>query len=198
MLRRWIKVQGLALALLGMFGLISTAKADPAAEAYIQGLANEVQAIYATDLSDDQKRSQLGGLVREHVDLNRVGLFVLGPNARQISPELRREYLQAFSGYATNLYVTQLANVAHETLQVTGSLDRSARDVIVDSEVVSDTENEGLVVSWRVRIKDGAHSIIDVGAAELWLAVEQRAQFTSVIANNGGGESGVRALLEEF
>ena len=41
-------------------------------------------------------------------------------------------------------------------------------------------------------------SIFDAGANEIWLAIEQQEQFTSIIANNGGGVKGIDALIEDM
>ena len=55
------------------------------------------------------------------------------------------------------------------------------------------------VIHWRVyRDRDGAMSVVDAGADNVWLAIEQRSQFTSIIANNGGGAKGIDALIAEL
>ena len=41
-------------------------------------------------------------------------------------------------------------------------------------------------------------TVVDAGADNIWLAIEQRSQFTSIIANNGGGAKGIDALLEQL
>jgi phospholipid transport system substrate-binding protein len=54
-------------------------------------------------------------------------------------------------------------------------------------------------VHWRVyRHRDGHLTIVDVGADNIWLAIEQLEQFTSVIANNGGPPAGIDALIADL
>ena len=38
----------------------------------------------------------------------------------------------------------------------------------------------------------------DAGADNIWLGIEQRSQFESIIANNGGGVAGIDALIAEL
>ncbi|MEL7486788.1 MAG: ABC transporter substrate-binding protein, partial [Pseudomonadota bacterium] len=131
-----------------------------------------------------------------------VGRFVLGQYARQMTDAQKLVYRPLFRRFATNIYQNVLADYAGETLSVAGSVDRSARDVIVNSKVDGGGANgqyRNLVVHWRVyRSRDGAQSVVDAGADGIWLAIEQQSQFKSVIANNGGGECGIDALIKNL
>lgn len=200
-----LKTWGLSLhwavaALAAAFALLAapSAKADPAAEAYVQKLADEVFTILNADATDAEKRQGLRNFIDRNVDTRRIGRFTLGPYARQISRETFNEFATLFKQYATAVYEAQLENYSGERLVVFDSLDRSARDVIVRSRIAGNPDYNDLVVNWRVLRVDSGFAIVDVGAQDIWLSVEQRSQFTSIVANNGGGERGVRALINEL
>ena len=134
--------------------------------------------------------------------MRRVSRFVLGQYARVITDEQKAVYEPLFKKFATTVYQNALSEYSGEKLAVTNSVDRSERDIIVNSKVVDAPAGSGfadLVVHWRVyRAKDGKLSVIDAGAEGVWLAIEQQGQFKSVIANNGGGNKGIDALIKDL
>ena len=187
----------------GLFLVVvaSPAAADDEAEAYIQAILDEAEPVLkATD--EATRLSGIEALVDQYVDMRRIGMFTLGQYARRITDEQKDTYLSLFREYATLVYRDALTNYSGQALQVTGSVDRSARDIIVNSKIVDARPGDAfadLVVHWRIyRSRDGVLSVVDAGADNIWLAIEQRSQFTSVIANNGGGEAGIDALIEEL
>jgi phospholipid transport system substrate-binding protein len=185
----------------GVFLAASPARADDEAEAFIEGVLVEAEPILKAE-TQAEMFDGIAALVDKYVDMRRVGLFALGQYARKITPEQKEIYLPLFKKYATQIYQNSLSEYSGQKLSVTGSVDRSERDIIVNSKVVGASPGDSLadlVVHWRVyRDRDGALTIIDAGANEVWLAIEQRSQFTSIISNNGGGEAGIDALIAEL
>ena len=177
---------------------ITPARADEAAEAFVAEALNKAEPYMA---SDDQQTFFDGVemLVNEYADMKRVGRFTLGQYARRITPEQAAIFDPLFKEYATMIYQKGLEQYAGEKLKVTGSVDRSERDIIVNSKLVNPSpgvEGADSVIHWRVyRNRDGKMAVIDVGVDDIWLAIEQREEFTSVIANNGGPPAGIDALI---
>lgn len=180
---------------------IAPARADVAAEKFVAGIlvdANKVLAV--SDVS--ARNAGIDSLVDKYVDMDRVARFALGQYVRQATDAQMAEYLPLFRKYATSVYQATLEPYTGEALQVTDSMDRSDRDFIVNSKVVGakpGSQYADLVVHWRIyRAADGAQSVVDAGASGVWLAIEQRSTFTSVIANNGGGAAGIDALITDL
>lgn len=177
------------------------ALADDAAETYVQGILDEATPI----LSGADHETMLDGvesLVDKYVDMRRIGRFVLGQYARQMTEAQEAEYFPLFGRYAKAIYRNTLSDYAGGTIVVTGSVDRSERDIIVNSKLENPEPGSAYantVIHWRVyRDRDGAMSVVDAGADNVWLAIEQRSQFGSIISNNGGGEKGIDALIAEL
>lgn len=177
------------------------AAADAAAETYIQGVLDEAEPILG-EADDDALFDGLAALVDKYVDMRRVGLFTLGQYARQMTAEQKAEYLPLFKKYATRVYQNSLSNYSGQKLNVKNSVDRSERDIIVNSKIVDARPGDSfadITVHWRVyRNRGGKMTVVDAGADNVWLAIEQRSQFTSIIANNGGGSKGIDALIEQL
>jgi len=187
--------------LAALFTAGAPAMADEAAEAYIQTVLTEADPIFNA-IDEQTMFDGIADLVDRHVDIRRVGLFTLGQYARQITDEQKATYLILFKDYATLIYQESLSNYSGQKLIVTNSVDRSARDIIVNSKIVDAKPGDqfaNITVHWRVyRDKQGNLGIVDAGADNIWLAIEQRSQFTSIIANNGGGEQGMDALIAQL
>ena len=180
---------------------LSPAFADKAAEDFVAGILVDANAVFkAPDIA--ARNAGIETLVDKFVDMDRVAKFALGQYVRQASEAQMAEYLPLFRDYATSVYQSTLDPYTGEALEVTGSVDRTARDIIVNSKVVGakpGSQYADLVVHWRVyRAADGKQSVVDAGASGVWLAIEQQATFKSVIANNGGGAAGIDALIADL
>lgn len=193
------------LALLGgsipALALSAPARAsDAAAEQFMAAVLVDANAAMAE--ADTKRQFDLiDTLVDRHVDMRRTGRFVLGRYARQMSDEQAARYYPLFRKFATVIYQNILSEYNSERLQVTGSVARSARDIIVNSKVENAKPGDRFadtVFQWRLyRSADGL-KVVDAGANNIWLAIEQRSQFESVIANNGGGTKGIDALISQL
>jgi phospholipid transport system substrate-binding protein len=177
------------------------ALADKQAESFISGVLREANPVFAQKEAS-ARNAGIDALVAKYVDLDRTGQFVLGQYARAMTPQQKAAYKPLFRDYATRVYRKTLEGYQGETLAVTGSVDRSAKDIIVNSKVVGAAANSPYarsVIMWRVyRGEDGKMTIFDAGADNVWLAIEQQSQFKAVIANNGGGAKGIDALIDDL
>jgi phospholipid transport system substrate-binding protein len=177
------------------------ARADQAAETFVAGVLCEANEVF--DRNDKAARDAgIEALVDKYVDMSRVAMFVLGQYAKQITPAQKAEYFPLFRKFATTVYQGALAEYSGERLAVTDSVDRTAKDVIVNSKIVGAKPGDkfyDVVFTWRVyRGDDGKMSIFDAGADGVWLAIEQQSQFKSIISNNGGGSKGIDALIADL
>ncbi len=195
------KFANLCAALSGLALLTTPALADEAAEKFVESVLVEANGVFRAP-SVEARDAGVDALVDKYVDMNKVARFALGPYVRQASDAQMATYLPLFRKYATSVYRTTLDAYSGEQLEVTDSVDRSARDFIVNSKVVgakAGSPYADMVVHWRVyRAADGAQSVVDAGASGVWLAIEQQSTFKSVIANNGGGAAGIDALIADL
>ena len=177
------------------------ASADEAAEAFVATILDDANEVFR---SKDRAARDAGveRLVDTYVDMKRVAMFVLGQYARVITPEQKEVYVPLVRRYSTSIYQEALADYQGQRLKVTGSVDRTANDIVVSSEFADAKPGEAFaetVFTWRVyKGADGKLAVVDAGADGVWLAIEQQSQFKSVIANNGGGKAGIDALIADL
>jgi phospholipid transport system substrate-binding protein len=194
-------VKSAAALAAALAAVLTPAAADEAAERFVARILDEANEVFAAPTLA-ARNAGIERLVDRYVDMQRVARFALGPYVRQASEAQLEEYYPLFRRYATTVYQGMLDEYTGERLEVTGSVDRSERDIIVNSRIVDakpGSEYEDLVVHWRVyRPADGGETIVDAGAAGVWLAIEQQSTFKSIIANNGGGSAGIDALIADL
>jgi len=190
----------LSIITLAFSAAVQPAFADAEAEAFVTGILSDANRVFDAE-TEAERFDGIAILVDEYVDLRRTGLFVLGQYARRISPEQKEIYLPLFKKYATQIYQKSLSEYSGQKLEVTNSVDRSERDIIVNSKIANAKPGDqfaDITVHWRIYRRDGKMTVFDAGAEGVWLAIEQQSQFKSIISNNGGGEKGIDALITEL
>lgn len=189
------------VAALAFAAFTAPAHADDAVETYVQDILDEAAPALDAPTRDEMLEG-IAAIVDKHIDLRRIGRFTLGQYARQLTDEQKETYYPLFKDYATLVYQKTLSDYSGQKLEVTDSIVRSERDIIVNAKIAGAQPGDqfaDLNIHWRVyRSREGELSIVDAGANNVWLAIEQRSQFTSVIANNGGGAKGIDALIAQL
>mgnify|MGYP001793089472 CR=1 FL=1 len=182
--RKWI----LAATMLAVSAL--PAFADAKTEEYVRTNANDVLAsLNAPGLTAAERRAQFQTYMDEFANLDAVAKFVIGKYAKRFSDEEMDAYLATFREYALAVYEFYFNEYRGRDVKVVGSTDRNARDSIVDTEIVR-ADGQELEVRWRVLNRGGQYQVVDVALnAEgnlIWLAIEQQAQFLSILDKNNG------------
>ncbi|MAK60156.1 MAG: toluene tolerance protein [Ponticaulis sp.] len=179
--------------------------ADKATEDFVRKNANlALASLNDPNLTHDQRSVEFQRLMNQFTDIERLSRFVIGKYARRFSDADMATYKEAYSRYALAVYEAQLDQYRGNEVVVTGSVDRSDSDSIVDS--VIERPQGDLHVKWRVLKDDDnaevPYQVVDV-ALDLdgnlpWLAIEQRAQFLSLLDRNNGSAAGLIAKINEM
>ncbi len=84
---------------------------------------------------------------------------------------------------------SRLSKYKGQTLKVTGSVQRAADDVVVNTDVVNPgaPNSQPLKAAFRVRkTSDGRSIVTDIQVEGVWLALSQRSDFTGFLQQHGG------------
>ena len=194
---RWLA----ALALLVFIPLscASTARADtaapniPAEEFVSVNIQKGLGILDNQTLSAEERSRRFQDLLLGITDVRRIALFTLGQYARTAPQDDQDAFIAAFRDYSIAVYRSYLGTYAGQTLKIIGSREHSPTDFVVATRVVDPNEGNGpaLEIDFRVRTDTGQPEVTDLGVAGMWLAVEERDQFGSFLAQNRGD---VRAL----
>ncbi len=179
----------------------STARAALPAETFIdQNVQKGLSILANQNLTDAQRRSQFRGFLLSLTDLNRIALFTLGPAKRTASDSEKAAFVDAFRDFAVAIYETRLSNYSGQTLKITGSTPTGRGDTIVQTTLIDphSSDNQPLPVAFRVSTTDGKMVVIDVNVLGVWLAIEERDQFSSFLSEHANSVPALVAHLKEL
>ena len=174
-----------------------SAQADEACEAFVS------DAVHAAFDQIERQSAQdafvsVQSTVEATVDQRKLARFTLGRFAQTADERQLNLYETALTEYLSAVLLNYLGGATGLTVEVSRSVDRSARDCIAETIIHQDNQDD-LILSWRV-IRDADNmSIVDVATIQsgntLWLSIELKAQFAELLDRNGGQ---VEALIAEL
>jgi|HubBroStandDraft_6_1064221.scaffolds.fasta_scaffold65089_2 phospholipid transport system substrate-binding protein len=180
----------IAALLLTLSCLISVpARADSAAENFVRSNVQQGLTILNNHrIPDAQRRAQFRDFLTGLTDIRRIALFTLGPARRTASPQEIEQFVNAFRDYAVSVYESRLSAYSGQTLKVTGGTERAPGDDIVTTVLLDpnghSSQGEPIEVDFRVENESGHSVVIDASIAGVWLALEERDQFTAFLQEN--------------
>ena len=197
-----------ALLALGLIfaGMAPAAAATTPAETFVQdNIHVGLDILNNKSLSTDARRTQFANFLLSLTDMKRIADFTLGQYRRGASPADLAAFDTAFQNYAVAVYQSYFAKYAGQTLKVTNSQARTADDFIVATQLIDPKDHSGqapLEMDFRVRTDGGKLVVTDFSVAGIWLALEERDQFTSFLGQNGGNiamlDSHLNDLAKQF
>jgi phospholipid transport system substrate-binding protein len=198
--RRIVLMMALLLALPFAFAAQPARAASPAETFIDQNVQKGLSILADKSLSDQARRDKFRTFLLGLTDLKRIALFTLGPAKRTASEAEKAAFVDAFRDFAVSIYETRLTSYSGQTLKVTGSQSTSRGDTIVNTTLVDPhaSTNQPLPVAFRVSNSDGKMVVIDVNVLGVWLAIEERDQFSSFLGDHGNSLPALVAHLKEL
>ncbi len=191
----------MAVAVAGL-AAVPAAAASSGAEAFVQANVQKGLAILNNHgASADQKRGQFESFVLGLTDMKRIANFTLGQYRHGATPQEQDAFAAAFQNYAVAVYQSYFAKYSGQSLRVTGSQDHGPGDTIVTTQLIDPNDHSGqtpLEVDFRVLSDGGKYVVIDFSVAGIWLALEERDQFSSFLGQNGGSIPSLISHLKDL
>jgi phospholipid transport system substrate-binding protein len=200
--RRGVLALGLGLGGLSLLGGLPARAAGNVAEAFVDdNIHKGLDILNNKSLSTEQRRVQFEGFLLGLTDMKRIADFTLGQYRRGASPADLAAFDAAFQNYAVAVYQSYFAKYAGQTMKVTGSQARAADDFIVSTALIDPNDHSGqapLEVDFRVRTDTGKPVVTDFSVEGIWLALEERDQFTSFLGQNSGNIASLDSHLNDL
>ena len=175
--------------------------ANPAEDFVQQNIHKGLELLNNKQLSTEQRRTQFESFLLGLTDMKRIADFTLGQYRRTASPQDLAAFENAFQNYAVAVYQSYFSKYAGQSLKVTGSQARSQDDFIVATQLIDPSDKSGqqpLEVDFRVRTDSGKPVVVDFSVAGIWLALEERDQFTAFLGQNNGNINTLIAHLRDL
>lgn len=177
------------------------AAANPAEDFVQDNIHKGLELLNNKQLAADQRRAQFETFLLGLTDMKRIADFTLGQYRRSASPADLAAFEGAFQNYAVAVYQSYFAKYAGQTLKVTGSQTRAPDDFIVATQLIDPndkSDQQPLEVDFRVRTDSGKPVVVDFSVAGIWLALEERDQFTAFLGQNNGNIHTLNSHLSEL
>lgn len=174
------------------------ASADDGARAFTQTMIDSGFGILRDTRMDKATRvERFKAFIVEHMDARKTALFTLGNYRRGAPDGVVEPFVTAFTAYSTSIYGAHLVDYAGATVRVTGDVSNKPGDVTVTTVAEGGPLREPLRIAFRLVGEGGGYKVVDVQVAGIWLSVEQRDQFASVLSANRGDISSLTASLKD-
>jgi len=192
----------LVLALATLVGAAPARAATPA-ESFVQTSIEKGLGILGNKkISDTQRKTEFREFLIGLTDIRRTALFTLGAARRSANPTDVDAFVDAFRDYAIAIYETRLSAYSGQSLKVTGSTERAPGDFVVTTLLVDpsgDTaEKQPIQVDFRVDQDNGKFVVLDASVVGVWLAIEERDQFTAFLAQHDNAVPALTKHLKEL
>ena len=136
-----------------------------------------------------QRKAQFEEFLLGITDMKRIAAFTLGRYGTAASQTDKDAFARAFQDYAVAVYQSYFAKYSGQTLMVVRSTERAPGDSIVETNLVDPGDHSGqapLEIDFRVRTDSSKPVIVDFAVAGIWLALAERDDFGSVLAQGNG------------
>lgn len=148
-------------------------------------------------LSAADRRGQFETLLLSITDLDRAAAFTLGSYKSNASAADVVAFTTEFRSYAVAVYQSYFARYAGQTLQINGATQHASGDVIVSTQLISPHEAPQ-PIDFRVMDMNGKPMIVDFSVEGVWLAQEERDQFTAFLGQHAGSVSALTDHLKQI
>lgn len=161
------------------------------AEAFVQENIDHAYALLGnSSLSQEQRNARFRTFLLSLTDTNRVGRFTLGQYANSASPAAVADFESAFADYGVAVYESRLSEFKNLKIRVTGSAVLGEDDIVVAATASgAGLPNPATPVKLGFRIRkdtNGRLILTDMDVEGIWLALWERADFTSFLQQHGG------------
>jgi len=175
----------LSIAALGA----APARTEPSAENFVaSNIQHGLSILNNHGIPEGERRKQFRDFLTSLTDIRRIALFTLGAARRTATPEETDQFINAFRDYAVAVYESRLSAYSGQSLRVTGGTERAPGDYIVTTVLVeangSASQGQPIEVDFRVVNENGHLAVLDLSIAGVWLALEERDQFSAFLEEN--------------
>ena len=184
MRRRDVILAGGSFALLASLGAPALALETKTARDFVSQLADKTLAVLRADSNVQARASKLAPMLRDGLDLDSMGKFVLGRHAKELTPDQTQKFAKVFEKHVVETYSDLLARQSVADVKITGESKQPDGDVLINSEI-SRSGAPPTPYDWRVREGAGGLKVVDVVIGGVSLLITRRQEFGAVMRKDG-------------
>ena len=163
---------------------------------FIQSTVNRAASTLSSNLTKEERISELKQIAKDTVDIKGIGYYSLGSHRKGLDKDQLSIYSKAFKEYFLKSFSSRLAEYSNPEIEVISKNKLNKNYTIVLSKLVATDSRPEVKIEWRVYTKNPENLLIrDLIIEGLSLARTQKEEFNSIINSNDGN---VGALLENL
>lgn len=181
-------------------GRATDATPTSAAAQFVQSLGDQaLHLLSETEKPLTEREAAFRELMRENIDLDTIGRFVIGKEWRAASPEQREEYQTLFGIWTVQTYSRLMFSYEGGSFRIESARPAGQRDILVTTDV-RQPSGQSVKAGWRLRRQEDGFKIIDVLVEGVSMAATQRSEFDALIRRQGltGLIETLRAKVSSF
>ena len=144
-----------------------------------------VNAINDPRLNQTQRRDKVASILRNAIDIEGTGRFILGRYVRQASPAELQDYNKLFDEIIIRNLSARFGEYRGVKFSLGRSQQRTEEDALV-STLIERPNNPSFTLDWRVADINGQPKVVDVIAEGTSLRLTTRSEYAAVIQRNSG------------
>ena len=144
-----------------------------------------VNAINDQRLNQTQRRDKVASILRNAIDIEGTGRFILGRYVRQASPAELQDYLKLFDEIIIRNLSARFGEYRGVKFSLGRSQQRTEEDALV-STLIERPNSPAFTLDWRVAEINGQPRVVDVIAEGTSLRLTTRSEYAAVIQRNNG------------
>ena len=185
------------ILLLSLLGFTKSYSIQP--DVFVQSTVNKASNILSSEMSKENKISELKLIAKETVDIKGIGFYTLGSARKNLNDEQKKKYAELFEQYFLKSFSSRLAEYTNPEISVEGKKVLSEKYTIVNSLLKGTNERPEIKIDWRIYTKNPDNPLIrDLIIEGLSLARTQKEEFQSILNSNEGNIEVLFNILKEF
>lgn len=156
-----------------------------------------IGALTDMSLAPDMRRERFRTLLKEGLDIEYVGRFVLGAYRRRADERQMEQFLGLLEDNIVQNYAWRFRNYDGQQLDLLNVRAGSRDTTIVETDLEQAGDAPPIRVDWRVHEKDGAFKVIDIVVEGISMMVTQRDEYVGFMRSNGGVAALIEALRKQ-
>ena len=163
---------------------------------FIQSTVNRAASTLSSNLTKEERISELKQIAKDTVDIKGIGYYSLGSHRKGLDKDQLSIYSKAFEEYFLKSFSSRLAEYSNPEIEVISKNKLNKNYTIVLSKLVATDSRPEVKIEWRVYTKNPENLLIrDLIIEGLSLARTQKEEFNSIINSNDGN---IGVLLENL
>jgi phospholipid transport system substrate-binding protein len=176
----------------GEVSIVNSSYTAKQAESFVAEVADKAVNIIQSSQSESEKFSELSQLFLKNVDTVWMARFALGSSWRRLTETQKSEYTKLYQDFLIKTYVPNFKKYNSDKINITGG-EAIGNGQFKVSTVINSANDHHINVIYMIHYQDNTPQIFDIIVEGVSLITTQRAEFTSIIQQNG-----FQALVSEL